>query len=244
MMYPCFRLSQGRTALANHKDSVDSLFAEVAPEWRTAEGDLDQDDVQDILRELSKEVSVSAADRLRASKKSQDQVEGLLSLNLYDAVAELPAKAVTDPDFWRFVSVEVLRDFVYWRDGAECSQASFGLAAARRIPDCVPLRMFNRAHLARAVSEAGAYSDAEVCTAGGADFWQSHVLRVQNRFDPRLVGELVVATSTGDIENVQVLREVAKDVRRLRANFVLELQPDRALATAIRSIIREESEGK
>ena len=51
MKYPSFRLSQGRTALANHKDSVDTIFATVAPEWRSVDGDLDEDDLEEILRE-------------------------------------------------------------------------------------------------------------------------------------------------------------------------------------------------
>ncbi len=244
MKYPSFRLSQGRTALANHKDSVDTIFAAVAPEWRSVEGDLDEDDLVEILRELGNAVSPSAAARHKATKSTPDQVEGLLSLDLYDSLSDLPARVLTDPDFWRYVAVEVVRDFVFWRDGAGCSQASFGLSAARRIPDCVPLRMFNRAHLARSISTMGHYSDAQVCTAGGADFWQSHVLRVQNRFDSRLIGALVDADVSGRMGNVQVLREVAKDVRRLRANFVLELQPDSVLASSVESIIKEQASPK
>lgn len=236
MKYPCFRLSQGRTALANHKDERGSTFAAVAPELRMAEGDLDSDEVEDLLREVARKVNPSQASRLKTKGVTQDQVEGILSINLYETLSDFPAGTLTDPDFWRYLAVEVVRDFVWWRDGRDCSYASFGLSSSRRIPDCVPLRMFNRAHIAEAVAEKVSIPRMEIVKAGGADFWQSHVLRVQNRFDPRIVASLVDSLESEQIANVQELRDVAKDIRRLRANVVLELQPDKDLRRSIELI--------
>lgn len=241
MKYPCFRLSQGRTALANHKDQAGSTLSAVSPEQRNAEGDLDNDEVEDLLRDLTRRINANQANRVKSKGVSQDQVEGILALDLYRTLAPLPAQCLADPDFWRFVSVELVRDFVFWRDGEDCSYASFGLSSARRIPDCVPLRMFNRAHIANSVASESEMMASDVVTAGGADFWQSHVLRVQNRFDPRLVAQLVIGLESGDISNVQELREIAKDIRRLRANVVLELQDDPVKNESLQMIVDSQS---
>lgn len=237
MKYPCFRLSQGRTALANHKDERSPSLASVPPELRNAQGELDADDVEDLLREVTRKINTSQAQKLKTKGISLDQVEGMLALQLHAVLVDLPATCLTDPDFWRFVSVELVRDFVFWRDGVDCSYASFGLSSSRRIPDCVPLRMFNRAHIARLIDPNDANRQIEIVKAGGADFWQSHVLRVQNRFDPRIVSSLVTAMGSSRLSNVQELRDVAKDIRRLRANVILELQTDRQLERSIKASI-------
>jgi hypothetical protein len=236
MKYSCYRLSQGRAALSQYKGARSSGGA-IAPELRNADGDLVEEEAEDLLRLASRAASPRAAKALSGDGWSPDQVEGLLGLELFGLLSEFPSQALSDPDFWRYVAVETLREFVYWRDGANCSQASFGLSSARRIPDCVPLRMFNRALLATRIEDAGGPEAKVTCTAGGADMWQSHVLRVQNRFDSRIVQDLVLADQSGEIPNVAVMREVAKDVRQVRANVVLELQPDRILSATIKGIL-------
>jgi hypothetical protein len=238
MKYPAYRLSQGRAALANHKEQRKSSLNAIAPETRNAEGDLDPDDLEDLFATVRKACSPQAADKLRASGLASDAIEGRLSLPLYSHLNELPARALGDPDFWRFFAVEVLRDFVFWRDGMDCSQASFGLGSARRIPDCVPLRMFNRAHLATTISHGAPDPSAEeIVVSGGADFWQSHIFRVQNRHDPRLVKLLVEGDRSGLIPNVEVLRQVAKDIKQRRANIVLELQNEVELVGTLKEIL-------
>ena len=166
-------------------------------------------------------------------------MEGELSLVLFDVLQVIPAQALGDPDFWRFLAVEKIRDFIYWRDGENCSHASFGLKSERRIPDCVPLRMFNRAHIARKIVASGGMTDLEVATSGGADFWQSHILRVQNRFDPRLVRLLVNSMAEKTIPNVGVLRVVAKEIRQVRSNVVLEVITKARLTHVLENLVAE-----
>lgn len=233
MKYPCFRISQGLTALANYGESNSSSVVRVDPEMRLVKGESTQTEVEVALSLLSDRVTVEEAERL-SSTQTHDQVEGVLSLTLYEALRAVSPQALGDPDFWRFVAVETLRAFVYWRDGENCSHASFGLKSQRRIPDCVPLRMFNRAHLALKIAGDGGMTDVQVATTGGADFWQSHVLRVQNRFDPRIVGFLTEATADKSIPNVGVLREVAKEIRQIRSNVVLELIDEDRLAQILK----------
>lgn len=238
MKYPCYRLSQGRAALSQHKSARSSGTA-ATPEWRACSGDLAEDEVEDLLRLTARKVNSRTAKSLQDEGMSPDQVEGLLALDLYEMVADLAPQALADPDFWRYVAVETVREFVYWRDGSNCSQASFGLSSARRIPDCVPLRMFNRALLATRIEEDGGPAAHVTCTAGGTDMWQSHVFRVQNRFDPRIVHELVLADQSGAIPNVTIMREVAKDIRQARANLVLELQQTPQLRHTLKGILDE-----
>ena len=204
---------------------------------RAVRGDPGEVDIDYAFSELSEQVSRDAAQRL-SQGESPDHVEGQLSLALYEALRSVPAQALGDPDFWRYIAVEQVREFVYWRDGESCSHASFGLKSQRRIPDCVPLRMFNRAHLAQKISNIGPISDVDVVTGGGADFWQSHVLRVQNRFDPRLVRLLVEAMGDNSIPNVGVLREVAKEIRQIRSNVVLDLVAEGRLAQALDGLMQ------
>ncbi len=220
MKYPCFRISQGLTALANYSESKSSV--RVDPEMRVVKGASAHTEVEVALSLLADRVTVARAQKL-SSNRSHDKVEGVLSLALYESLRDVPPQALGDPGFWRFVAVETVREFVYWRDGEDCSLASFGLKSERRIPDCVPLRMFNRAHLALKIAGDDGMTDVQIATTGGADFWQSHVLRVQNRFDPRIVGLLALAMADKSIPNVGVLREVAKEIRQIRSNVVLEL---------------------
>jgi hypothetical protein len=231
MKYPCFRISQGLTALANYSESNNSI--RVDPEMRVVQGESAHTEVEVALSLLADQVTVDEAERL-SSAQTHDQVEGVLSLALYQSLRDISPQALGDPGFWRFVAVDTLRGFVYWRDGENCSHASFGLKSERRIPDCVPLRMFNRAHLALRIAGNLGTTDVQVATTGGADFWQSHVLRVQNRFDPRIVGFLAGAMADGSIPNVGVLREVAKEVRQIRSNVVLELIEEDRLARVLK----------
>lgn len=234
MKYPCFRVSQGLTALANYSDSKNSV--RVDPEMRVVRDEATHTEAEVALSLLADRVAVDEAERL-SSNRTHDQVEGVLSLALYESLRDVSPQALGDPGFWRFVAVETLRGFVYWRDGENCSLASFGLKSERRIPDCVPLRMFNRAHLALQIAGDDGMTDVQVATTGGADFWQSHVLRVQNRFDPRIVGFLAGAMADKSIPNVGVLREVAKEVRQIRSNVVLELLEEDRLAQILKESI-------
>ena len=235
MKYPALRLSPGRIILSNLRGNEQMGKPQVVPEFREVQTS-NTVEVGTILDELKRVISVDEAGRLLSKGMSRDSVEGALALQLHLSVQSLPARALADPDFWRFIAIEVLRGFVLWRDGADCSLASFGLTSVRRIPDCVPLRMFNRAHIARAIEANGGPNADAVVVAGGADFWQSHILRVQNRYDWRIVEGLIASMEIGSIPNVGVLREVAKDIKQLRSNRMLELLPANKIIDVLGSI--------
>ena len=224
MKYPCYQLAQGRQVIANYKAQGKFLKSIPQPENRTVLAESLEFDIEEILRLLSKQLSVVEAEKLRSTGLSDDQVEGFFAMTLHSELSELPAQTIADPDFWRFISVEFFRDFIYWRDGENCSQASFGLDVKRRIPNCVPLRMYNRAHIAhRIIEKGGSLTLEKICLASGADFWQSHVFRAYHRFDIKIVEALVLAS----LENKNdVLREVAKTVKQFRANYNFQFRDD------------------
>ena len=224
MKYPCYQLAQGRQVIANYKAQGKFLKSIPQPENRTVVTESSEVDFEEILRMLSKRLSVAEAEKLRQTGLTDDQVEGYLAITLHSEFSDFPPQALADPDFWRYVSVEFFRDFIYWRDGENCSQASFGLDMKRRIPNCVPLRMFNRAHIANRIIENGSSLKLEeICTAAGADFWQSHVFRAYHRFDLKIVEELVLASLKNKND---VLREVAKTVRQFRANYNFQFRQE------------------
>ena len=222
MKYPCYQISQGRQVITKYRSENKLSRAVPQPEQKKVFIEGLDTDFEEVLRILSKRLSVVEAENLRQRGFSADQVEGKFAITLYSEFSDFPAQALADPDFWRYVAVEFFRDFIYWRVGENCDQANFGLDSVRRIPECVPLRMFNRVHIAKNIIEAGSsLTLEEICLSGGTDFWQSHVFRVQNRFDPRVLKALVVATHK---HNVEVIRDVAKTVKQIRANYNFQVR--------------------
>jgi hypothetical protein len=217
MKYPCYQLAQGRQVIANYKAQGKFLKTVPQPEYRSIATETSEVDFDEVLRILLKRFSVAEAEKLRSTGLTDDQVEGFFAMTLHSELSDFPAQTLTDPDFWRYISVEFFRDFIFWRDGENCSQASFGLDLKRRIPNCVPLRMYNRAHIAHQIIQKGSMLTLEkICLASGADFWQSHVFRAYHRFDINIVEAFVLAS----MENKNdVLREVAKTVKQFRANY-------------------------
>lgn len=181
--------------------------------------------VQDAIDDLLEEWNAGKGARTGSQK---DAFEGELSIGLHKSLKDLPTEVLTDRDFWRYLSTS-LYEFVQWRDGDNCSLASFGAHANAPGWDCVPLRMFNRAHIAEAggtvLKAADPYEGAKV---DGADLWRSHILRVLNGYAPVLVNELLKDKAAGKVQTPNVshtdfVRQYAKDLRRIRANVLFEV---------------------
>lgn len=237
MRYSCYQVLQGRQVIANSKSQGNILKIVPQPDQRKVLIESPDTDIEEVLRILSRRLSVIEAEKLCEQGLTRDQVEGKFAIALHSEFSDFPPQALADPDFWRYVAIEVFRDFIYWRDGENCTQNSFGLDSIRRIPDCVPLRMFNRVQIAKNVIEAGSsLALEEICLAAGTDFWQSHVFRVHNRFDPKVVKALVEASTNNKNE---ILREVAKTVRQIRANYNFQIrkieQVDEMIQKAVES---------
>lgn len=181
--------------------------------------------VQDAIDDLLDAWNAGKDSKGRSQK---DAFEGELSIAWHKSLKDLPTEVLTDRDFWRYLSTS-LYDFVQWRDGDNCALASYGAHANTPGWDCVPMRMFNRAHIAEAGGTVLKAPDPyEAARVDGADLWRSHILRVLNGYAPVLVNELLKDKAAGKVQTPNVshtdfVRQYAKDLRRIRANVLFEV---------------------
>jgi hypothetical protein len=153
----------------------------------------------------------------------RDQLEGSMSVLLFEAVQGLPLSVLDDPGFWAYLATGCLWPFVRLREPPESRNPDRYLLYidGRSNTECVPLRMYLRARaLARAdsLSAAGAIPDA-------VDFWRSHVIRVKTGSHPGMV-RAVVNEQVADRMNTDPVRQYAKRINRRWSNQVLYLLND------------------
>lgn len=192
--------------------------------YRGAEAEDFVDEIEEALERIltgwrSRDASKYTSDQAR------DELEGQLSAELHEGIAHLPASVLTDKDFWRFCSA-YLYDFVVWRQPSKTVTAFlpyFGAATNGLGRECVPHRMFDRAHIAKVGGDFAGDSDPyALARFGAADVWKSHVLRVANGNAPVVVREMLTDVKTGKLKT-DVVRPFVKNLRRVRANVLFEV---------------------
>lgn len=157
---------------------------------------------------------------------ARDRFEGSLSVQLQERLSGFPPHVLTDDDFWRYLAVRGLYDFIAWRDGQSSGRpalASFGANGPRINYDCVPFRMFVRADIASLVVESGAQGldVMDISSVAGTDLWRSHILRSQSSFSADYVRLLLEHHERGVLP-AHVVRGLAKRVKRVRSNVLIE----------------------
>lgn len=157
---------------------------------------------------------------------ARDRFEGSLAVQLHERLREFPARVLTDDDFWRYLAVRGLYEFVSWRDGQSSGSpalASFGASSPRVNYDCVPFRMFVRADIASLIVKSGAQDldVMDISSVAGTDLWRSHILRSQSSFSPDYVRLLLEHHERGVLP-AAVVRDLAKRVKRVRSNVLIE----------------------
>lgn len=94
-------------------------------------------------------------------------------------VLRLPGFVIADADFWRYMNVSLLRDWVVWRHGRTHADGSTVVAkvnygcGGRR--EDMASRLWFRGEIGHAPDRADAY---ELVRRGGTDFWTSGMTRV------------------------------------------------------------------
>lgn len=181
-------------------------------------------DVNDTLDAVLEQWTTEAA-AAGKSDQARDGVEGSIAITLHRGLMHLPAEVLTDRDFWRYCSA-YLYDFVTWRQTSDSIQALypyFGVATGSLGRECVPHRMFGRAQIALAGGElagdADPYAHAKIAAA---DVWKSHILRVRHGDAPRVVYEMLKRVEAGALKT-DVVRPLARDLRRVRSNVIFEI---------------------
>jgi len=168
-----------------------------------------------ILDEWKKSIK-----KIGDSPTKKEELEAELSSELFVVLETLPVSVLTDSDFWRYLSSEYFFDFTLWRDGANCALASFGASSSSVNFDCVPFRMFNRGLIAYAISED--INDLDYAHIPGTDLWRSHIMRVLTSYSPAMSQAILDEFKAGNLPTA-VIRDVAKSLRKHRANIVFEV---------------------
>ena len=154
------------------------------------------------------------------SSVKKEELEGELSSQLFRVLESLPVTMLTDSDFWRYISSEYFFEFTLWRDGEACALASFGASSSSVNFDCVPFRMFNRGLIAFTITED--INDLEYAHIPGTDLWRSHILRVLTSYSASMSQAILDEYKEGNLPTA-VVRDVAKSLRKSRANIVFEV---------------------
>jgi len=159
------------------------------------------------------------------SQIKRDGLEGVLAVVLHEGLKGLPASVLTDRDFWRYCAA-YMYDFIVWRQPTTTVSALYPYFGVKSdslgAADCVPQRMFGRAHIVLAASHPGEPDPYELAKFGAADVWISHILRVRNSYAPLVVRELLDGVRDGRLKT-DTIREVAKDLKRVRSNVLFEV---------------------
>jgi hypothetical protein len=154
------------------------------------------------------------------SSAKKEELEAELSSQLFRILESLPVTMLTDSDFWRYLSAEYFFEFTLWRDGESCALASFGASSATVNFDCVPFRMFNRGLIAFTISED--INELDYAHIPGTDLWRSHILRVLTSYSSSMSQAILDEYKAGNLPTA-VVRDVAKSLRKSRANVVFEV---------------------
>jgi hypothetical protein len=191
------------------------------PESDTRGGD---DDCFDLVIEETLQAVVDRWEGLNPqsiAKGDKDGVAGQLSVVLYEGLRELPGSVLSDGDFWRYCAA-FLYNVVEWRMGANCQLTNYG-AASDSVRDCLPHDMFQRAYIAHTGGTACGDADPfALAKLSSSDVWRSHVLRVQTGNAPLVAHELLMDVQAGKLKT-DLVREVAKRLKRARANVIFEV---------------------
>lgn len=245
--YPVVRLTEAARYIAGRQSG--ELGIHKRPE-EDVEGSTEKGSraIRSELRAPLDDIRALFEDAKRRSGSSHKEgAEARMSLELYGALKDLPATVLSDSDFWRWIATAELYDLVTWRDGTPGKgpkMQSYGAQATQVNWDCVPFRMFARADIAERVAVAHPTFELprDAASLGGTDVWRSHIMRVRASYAPIYVGDLLLAVEDGKAPTT-VVREVAKRIRRLQANVMLELLPPEVATPAFESELAAASTG-
>ncbi len=221
------------------KQHFDSLLARQVEDLRGFAGEQGHGPYFDVIsleKELAPIVATVTDSGISLEDHDQDQIEGTMSIFLFDALSGVPTYVLDDPEFWAYLATGFLWPFVRWREPPEHRDIHrYRLYIdGRSNTECVPLRMFIRA---RALDRAGVREMAGVIP-GAVDFWRSHVIRVRTGSCPKLVRALVKQQASDRMATVPV-RAYAKRINRRWSNQILYLMDD-AECEKIARLEREE----
>jgi len=181
--------------------------------------------------------------RLPFTLKDKDRAGGRFETEacaiVHQSLSGLEPAALADYDFWTWLAVARFAQVVEWRFGASgkhAKPANYGIGSRA---ENLLFRLWLRAELARDDVAKDPYVLAKT---GDQDLWRSHILR-QGYANARLVAKALLKLQAGQLKArklaVEGIRELAKSLRRLRANLEFEF----LTATQAEDLVIELSSG-
>jgi hypothetical protein len=152
------------------------------------------------------------------------EFEAISSREVHQYFRSFPEEAIDDADFWRYISVCHFGWLVEWRHGGKdrfANLANYGIGADRRN---LLLRMFYRA--AVSFDESNPSDPYHLSVLGDEDLWKSHFGAVKIGNCPEIVKafvKVVFATASSATLSTPQVRELAKNLTRLRSNVILDV---------------------
>jgi hypothetical protein len=188
------------------------------------------------IDQLAAKICAGAEAKPKASRGStRDMLEGELAGSLHMTLRDVPPEMLDDPGWWRYLSVRIW-EFVVWREADAFETGDYRkyrrYIDAKVSSECVPMRMYLRAAIARVGDD---YSLASAVKKG-SDLWRSHILRVRTGTAPALARALVMEQLSARMPTDE-LRPFASKLNRLWPNVVLNLYTEdeaRDLLTELR----------
>lgn len=162
--------------------------------------------------------------------KRRDSIEGAAAIVLYEAVENLPAIALNDPGFWRYLALGYTGfwDFAAWRHQEQLGSKGFRkYVDAQRPRECVVTRMYLRVRALHGDGDADReYRElAAAVETDAVDFWRSHILRVRTGRAPA-VARAFARMQRDHALPTKSVREFSKIVNRIHANVVTAIYDD------------------
>jgi len=161
-------------------------------------------------------------DRLRRRDQEGGRFEQRACEIVHRCLSGYPREVLADMDFWTWLAVAKLSSLVEWRFGTEGRQVkpeNYGIG--KRVENML-FRLWLRADL---VKEENTKDPYELARTGDQDLWRSHIIR-QGYANARTITKALLRLQAGRLRakrlNIDGIRELAKRLRRLRANVVFE----------------------
>lgn len=217
-------VSLAEALLRGDKPTVDDKA-----EWRGRGDDVN-------LTHLDRAIQLPRQDLTTAKRKPDVEVfEGRLTAAIHPVLATMPAEALEDEGFWRYLALSRFWWFIEWREAAPLERGNVATYVDGRQPaESIPLRLFIRG---QAVDDDGEYGRG-FALSKSADFWRSHVLRVRTGTCPVLTRALVDFQRSRRLPAGE-MRELAKLINRAWSNLVLHTYSYEEIASLLDELHEE-----
>lgn len=179
-----------------------------------------REDNVDALRRLLYELKKDYPDELSKNDPAGGRFESKACETVH-RLLPVSNRAVADAGFWIWLTVAKFPDIVEWRhggDGRFAELANYGIG--NRTENLI-FRMWLRAEI---VYDPSAEDPYLLSRFGDQDLWRSHIIR-QGYSSVREVAKCLISFQYTDGKprlSIGGIRELAKRLRRLRANMMME----------------------